>query len=143
MNSGEIILAPLHNFHKHLHTESMKKIILTTVLSLCAAFAFAGCNNGGGTDMNKTRHNEEPVQQQQDTRETPENPECPDGDCKDGSSVDECPDGDCKGGDCPEKQCPDGKRPARRDGEPSRVPPVFERVHHRRPRPLPCPAKDN
>lgn len=136
MNSGELILAPLHNFHKHLHTESMKKIILTTVLSLCAAITFAGCAGSGGTDMNKTRHNEEPVVRQR------ENSDCPDGDCPD-----DCPDGDCSDdcpdGDCPEKECPDGKRPSRRDGEPSRFPPVRERAHRRRGRPLPCPAKDN
>lgn len=120
----------------------MKKIItaLTTVLSLCAALTFAGCGNGGGTDMNKTRHNQEPVQQEQNTRE---NDECPDGDCKDDSSADECPDGECPEKECPDGDSKDGKRPARRDGKRPRIPHAGRRGHRHHPRPLPCPIEDN
>lgn len=90
--------------------------------------------------MNKPKVNAEPIYQEREA--LPDKPDCPDGDCDDGSRGNDCPDGDC-----PESgrsdDCSDGKCPSKRDGEPPRFPHVFERDHRRGPRPLPCPAKDN
>lgn len=132
----------------------MKKIILTTVLSLCVAFAFAGCNGSGGTDMNKTRQTEPVKVEQEDTREVPDNDGCPDGDCPsesfaEGDSKDcpngKCPKGDCPDNckdDCPKKDCPDGKCPPKRGGKHSRIPHAHGRGH-RKARTLPHRTHNN
>ena len=136
----------------------MKKIFLTTVLSLCAALTFAGCSGGGGTDMN-TRKAEPVKEEQQDTREAPNGSDCPDDDCNGESfatdSSKDCPDGKCPKGDCPDNctddcpkkdcpkgDCPDGKCPSTKEGDPSPKPPVRGRGH-RKTRPLPHRTENN
>lgn len=102
----------------------MKKVILTVLLSLCAATALSGCH-GGGSDMNKTGQNANPAPITRDEEPVGDNTDCPDGNCPDNG----------QDGDCPEN----GDRP-----------PFFPhgpksdrgRFRHN-PRPLPCPAKDD